>query len=155
MSYVFVAHRFSCLNSIDSVSHEMLMNVHFYLHFSVPYLPTLYHINVSSFSLYLDFQNVAYYLHNYSFHGCICHSPTRGVMAEVKTELLWTTNVTPAPTTIAMYPASHSNGYGRSVEIKIGEMKITHMYIISSIKTLSCNVHPKHSFLGLQRAYCI
>uniref|UniRef100_A0A4W6C523 Uncharacterized protein n=1 Tax=Lates calcarifer TaxID=8187 RepID=A0A4W6C523_LATCA len=44
----------------------------------------------------------------------IYHSPTRGVMAEVKTELLWTTNVTPAPTNMAMYPASHANGYGRS-----------------------------------------
>lgn len=39
-------------------------------------------------------------------------------MVEVKTELLWTTNVTPAPTNMAMYPDSHPNGYGRSVEIK-------------------------------------
>ncbi len=39
-------------------------------------------------------------------------------MAEVKTELLWTTNVTPAPTNMAMNPVSHPNGYGRSVEIK-------------------------------------
>lgn len=45
----------------------------------------------------------------------INHSPTRGVMAEVNTELLWTTNVTPAPTSMAMYPDSHPNGYGRSV----------------------------------------
>lgn len=40
----------------------------------------------------------------------IHHSPIRGVMAEVKTELLCTTNVTPAPTNMAMYPASHPNG---------------------------------------------
>lgn len=39
-------------------------------------------------------------------------------MAEVNTELLWTTNVTPAPTNMAMYPASHPNGYGRSVVIQ-------------------------------------
>lgn len=39
-------------------------------------------------------------------------------MAEVKTELLWTTNVTPAPANMAMNPVSHPNGYGRSVEIK-------------------------------------
>lgn len=50
------------------------------------------------------------------------NSPTRGVMAEVKTELLWTTNVTPAPTTMAMYPVSQPNGYGRSVEINSGEI---------------------------------
>lgn len=42
-------------------------------------------------------------------------------MAEVKTELLWTTNVTPAPTNMATYPASHSNGEGRSVETQFQE----------------------------------
>ncbi len=44
--------------------------------------------------------------------------PTRGVIAEVKTELLWTIKVIPAPTTIAMYPVSHANGNGKSVHTK-------------------------------------
>lgn len=35
-------------------------------------------------------------------------------MAEVKTELLWTTKVIPAPTTMAKYPVSQLNGCGRS-----------------------------------------
>lgn len=51
------------------------------------------------------------------------NSPTSGVMAEVKTELLWTTNVTPAPTNMAMYPVSHPNGEGRSVEKNITFMQ--------------------------------
>lgn len=44
------------------------------------------------------------------------HSPTRGVIAEVNTELLWTRKVTPAPTSMAVYPASHPKGYGRSAK---------------------------------------
>lgn len=41
-------------------------------------------------------------------------SPIRGVMAEVKTELLCTTKVIPAPTTMAKYPVSQLSGCGRS-----------------------------------------
>lgn len=41
-------------------------------------------------------------------------SPIKGVMAEVKTELLCTTKVIPAPTRIAKYPASQPKGLGKS-----------------------------------------
>lgn len=40
--------------------------------------------------------------------------PTRGVIADVKTELLWTTKVMPAPASIARYPASQVKGKGKS-----------------------------------------
>lgn len=40
--------------------------------------------------------------------------PTRGVIADVKTELLWTTKVIPAPASIARYPASQVKGNGKS-----------------------------------------
>lgn len=43
--------------------------------------------------------------------------PTRGVIADVKTELLWTINVIPAPTKIAMYPVTQAKGKGKSVII--------------------------------------
>lgn len=43
--------------------------------------------------------------------------PTRGVIAEVKTELLCTMKVIPAPTMIAMYPVTQPKGKGKS-EIK-------------------------------------
>uniref|UniRef100_A0AAY4AS87 Uncharacterized protein n=1 Tax=Denticeps clupeoides TaxID=299321 RepID=A0AAY4AS87_9TELE len=36
-------------------------------------------------------------------------------MAEVKTELLWTTKVMPAPTMMAMYPVTQPKGNGKSV----------------------------------------
>lgn len=40
----------------------------------------------------------------------------RGVMAEVKTELLWMMKVIPAPISMARYPDSQPRGYGKSVE---------------------------------------
>ena len=40
-------------------------------------------------------------------------TPTIGVIAEVKTELDWTTNVRIAPITMAKYPVSHGT-YGMS-----------------------------------------
>lgn len=40
--------------------------------------------------------------------------PTRGVIADVKTELLWTTKVIPAPASMARYPASQVKGNGKS-----------------------------------------
>lgn len=49
-------------------------------------------------------------------------------MAEVKTELLWTTNVTPAPTTMTMYPVSQPNGYGRSVQIQRRDLYYAHVF---------------------------
>lgn len=80
----------------------------------------------------------------------IFHPPIRGVMAEVKTELLWTTNVTPAPTNMAMYPDSHPHGYGRSVETKRGETEIIHISaqkrntsVLVSSQPVCCNLHPK------------
>lgn len=51
-------------------------------------------------------------------HGDKKHStynlPTRGVIADVKTELLWTMKVIPAPASIARYPASQVKGNGKS-----------------------------------------
>lgn len=67
----------------------------------------------------------------------IDNSPTRGVMAEVNTELLWTTNVTPAPTTMAMYPVSHPNGYGRSVDKKQRrDLNYAHVYTMNTQQDL-------------------
>ena len=43
--------------------------------------------------------------------------PTRGVIADVKTELLWTMKVIPAPASIARYPASQVKGNGKSEKI--------------------------------------
>lgn len=48
----------------------------------------------------------------------------RGVMAEVKTELLWMMKVIPAPISMARYPDSQPRGYGKSVEGKSGNMDV-------------------------------
>lgn len=62
--------------------------------------------------------------------------PMRGVMAEVKTELLCTKKVMPAPTTRARQPASQVNGKGKSTgQHRRGSLK-KHCYHCCK----SCNV---------------
>lgn len=52
-------------------------------------------------------------------------SPTSGVIAEVKTELLCTMKVIPAPTKMAMYPVTQPNGNGKSADTQT--QKLTHI----------------------------
>lgn len=62
-------------------------------------------------------------------------------MAEVKTELLWTMKVIPAPTMMAMYPVTQLKGKGKSENKQKDRMEVSYK-IIASVKANRPEVVP-------------